>query len=337
MYKIINHPVGLKFVEFYNQNNFHVTLSNYGASIYRIDMVDKDDNLETITMSPLMVKYYDNDKYFGLTIGRVAGRIVNSTIKVNNETYKLRPNENGNTLHGGPDTLAYKYFNFEIDDKDEYTDVIYSIKINDLEDDLPGNLELRVVYHLYKLFDGFDIKYYAISDRDTPLNITNHTYFNLSGDLKDTIENHTLKVNKEKICKLDKNLIVEGIEGVKAPFDFRKGVSLDSCLNNEKVRKSSIGGLDHIYTGSHPLMIEFYDKKSGRLLLINSNYKDVVMYSNNFARDNIFKNSILDVPFLGLAIEPCRYTNILKENGLTIKAHELYQYKIEYRFKIIKE
>ena len=103
MFKIINHPGNLKFIEFFNNNNFHVILSNYGASIYEIDMVDNKGNLEAVTLSPLMVKYYDNPKYFGLTIGRVAGRIKDAKFVIRDKEYKIAPNEYNNLLHTSGD------------------------------------------------------------------------------------------------------------------------------------------------------------------------------------------------------------------------------------------
>ena len=334
MYKIITHPNNLKFVEFYNKNNFHVILSNYGASIYQIGTVDKKGILEAVTLSPLMIHYYYNPKYYGLTIGRVSGRIKDAKFNINGIDYFLEPNEKGNLLHSGSSTLAYKLFDFDIDDTDDYTRVIYKINVKDMEDGFPGNLDLRIVYTLYKNEDTLDVRYLAISDKDTLLNITNHSYFNLSGNLKNTTENQILSINKESMINMDDELIGDSVIDVKKEFDFRTPMAISTYF--DVLKDTLIRGYDHIYTGKEPLHLTLFDKESGRYLEIDSNYKDVVIYTNNTSGSSTFANSVYDKPYLGIAIEPQRYSKILK-GGLVQKSNELYDYHITYKFSIKEE
>ena len=334
MYKIIPHPNNLKFVEFYNKNNFHVILSNYGASIYQIGTVDKKGVLEAVTLSPLMVNYYYNPKYYGLTIGRVSGRIKDARFSINGVDYHSTPNERENLLHSGAHTLAYKLFDFDIDNNDDYTTVTYKINVKDMEDGFPGNLDFRVIYTLYKNEDTLDVRYLAISDKDTLLNITNHSYFNLSGNLKNTIEKQVLKINKEYILNMNDELIADGFKKVSKEFDFREGMAISTYF--DVLKDTLIRSYDHIFSGSEPLLLSLYDKESGRYLEISSNYKDVVVYTNNTEGTSVFPNNVYDKPYLGIAIEPQRYSKILK-NGLVQKSNELYDYHITYKFSIKEE
>ena len=335
MYKIISHPNNLKFVEFYNKNNFHVILSNYGASIYQIGTVDKKGMLETVTLSPLMVNYYYNPKYYGLTIARVAGRIKDAKFTINGVDYYQTANERDNLLHSGENTLAYKLFDFDIQNSDESTKVIYQRKVADMEDGFPGNLELRVEYTMYKNEDTLDVRYLAMSDKDTLLNITNHSYFNLSGNLKSTIEKQILTMNKESILNMDDELIASSISKVSKEYDFREGMAISTYF--DVLKETLIRGYDNIFTGKDPLVLSLYDKESGRFLEITSNYKDVVIYTNNTEGNTAFGTSLYDKPYLGIAIEPQRYSRILKKNGLIQKSNELYDYHITYKFSLKEE
>ena len=337
MYKIIPHPNNLKFIEFYNQNNFHVILSNYGASIYEIDTIDRKGQLETVTLSPLMVRYFHNPRYYGLSIGRVAGRIKDAKYEIDGVSYHLPPNEHDNLLHSGERGTAYRFFDFEIKDSPEITTVTFSTKIKDMEDGFPGDLDFRVVYSLSKFVDELDVRFLAMSSKDTWLNITNHSYFNLSGNLKSTIDDQIFSINKEKVGLMDDELIVSEFADITPSFDFRTALPIKSHLYDKEIQEGSIHGYDHIFSGNSPLRVTLYDKKSGRFLEIDSDYKDCVIYTNNTTSDAVFPNSVLDKPYLGMAIEPCRYSKIMGKSGLYHQANALYDHTIRYQFSVKEE
>lgn len=335
MYKIINYRNALTHIEITNDLDFNVTLSNYGASIYKIDAIDKYGAVETVTLSPRMVSYYKNPMYYGLTIGRVAGRIPNAIFNIDNKEYRIwPPNDRGNLLHSGSYTIAYRTFDYEIESKENKTIVTFSLHLKDMEDGYPGALDLRVVYEVDLVEKSILLNYYAISSKDTLLNITNHSYFNLSGNLKNTIEKHHLLMNKECVADLDNNLLIKGI--IKAPkeFDFRKGMPIDKYLRSDLVLSKGSGGYDDIFTGNSPLHLELKDPSNGRELIIDSDYKDVVIFTNNFESETLFPNMDKDRPYNGIAIEPCRYTRILSDKGLVFKANALYKHYIKYTFKV---
>ena len=336
MYKILSRTRGVKLVEFYNDNNLHIILSNYGASIYEIDMPDRNGNLECITLTPQMGYYFRNSKYLGLSVGRVAGRLQNAQFTINNETYKIRPNENGNLLHSGLNSFCYKLFDYDIIDSDEYTKVVYSINIKDMEDGFPGDLEFRATYTLYKKENTMSLDYQALSSKDTLLNVTNHSYFNLSGNLKRTILDEYLTINKSYVGLMDNESIVLKFQAVSKEFDFRKPKKIGQDIKSENVVIPTLG-YDHYFSDSKPLLVNLYDEVSGRNLEITSNYTDTVIYTNNYIDNTIYINGATDKPQLAIAIEPNRFSKILSPDGIIQGAKKLYNYNITYKFSIKEE
>ena len=337
MYKILSRTRGVKLVEFYNENNLHVILSNYGASIYEIDMPDKNGNLECITLTPQMGYYFKNDKCMGLTVGRVAGRIKDSTYTINGKTYTAKPNENGkNLLHSGDQGFQYKLFDFDIKDEMDYTKVIYSLNVKDMEDAFPGDLEFRATYTLYKKEDIISLDYQAVSSKDTLLNVTNHSYFNMSGNLKRNILDEYLTINKSYIGLMDNFSILNRLQAVPKEFDFRKPKLIGQDFRSDTVLIPALG-YDHYFSDSKPVYVNLYDKVSGRNLEVTSNYNDVVIYTNNYVSNTIFINGQPDSPQIAVAIEPNRMTKILTDDGIVQGAHKLYNYNITYKFSIKEE
>ncbi len=333
MYTILTHARGIKLIDFYNDNNFHVVLSNYGASIFEIQQKNKAGILETITLSPQSSNYFNNDKFSGLTVGRVAGRIKNSEFTIGDKTYKIK-SPNPNFLHhSGPKTISYRMYDFYINNFAESTKVTYVLKIKDMEDDFPGDLELRVIYSLYKKIDKITIEFQAISSKDTLLNITNHTYFNLSGNLKRNILDEYLTINKSYVSMFDKDFCLEYMEALTKEFDFRKSMKIGEYIESQKVQNMT-KGYDHYYMDKKPLELTLYDPTSNRCLEIKSDYHDVVIYTNNHENNTLYLNGVKDKKYLGIAIEPCLFSNILTKNGLVTKANSLYDHIIEYTFTI---
>ena len=333
MYKIANHSRGLRLIDFYNENNFHVILSNYGASIYEIEAPDKNRKMESVTLTPQYAFYYRSPKYAGLSVGRVLGRIEKGEFTIGNRKYNITPNDKGNLNHSGDSTFAYKFFDFKIEEQKEYTKVIFSLNIKDMEDGFPGDLELRANYFLYHNQNRIKIEYQAISSKDTLLNITNHSYFNLSGNLKRDILDHELSINKGYIAKMDDDLVIKQIEVVSKEFDFRKPKEIGKDIYSDAVLFPA-KGYDHLFTGSKPLLLTLYDKESGRFLEISSNYKDVTIYTNNITDNTIYVGNVIDSPYLAIAIEPNRMSKILSPDGIIQKARTLYNYYIDYLFDV---
>lgn len=331
MYKVIEKDRGVKFIDFYNYNDFHVVLSNYGASIYEIGVPNSRGIIETVTLTPKSPYYFNNNKYLGLTVGRVAGRIEKGEIKIGNKVYNITPNEKGNALHSSKCTFAYKFFDFSTKDYKDKLDVIYSIHIKDMEDEYPGDLDLTVTYSLYKKENIINVSYEAISNKDTALNITNHSYFNLSGDLSDNILKHELMINKDYYSKEREDQIFTKLIKVDKPFDFRNGKTIGEDIEDPSVQEYCYG-YDHMFSDEKDVYLSLKDPVSKRKMIIESDHKDVVIYTNNWKTETVFINDKVDKKYLGIAIEPSKLSLTMKQNGLTVKANNKYKHYIKYTF-----
>ena len=167
--------------------NVELALLDVGATVYSLKTKDKNGKLENIVLQYKNIEeYIENKSFFGSTVGRVASRIKDGLISIDGEKYTLDKNYlDKHTLHGGSSNIAIKQFGFEIicDNKVKFSHVQKST-----DDGFPGNLNIAVTYEL--LENSVIIHYDAISDKDTILNITNHCYYNLSGDCKSNVLKH---------------------------------------------------------------------------------------------------------------------------------------------------
>ena len=155
-------------------DDLEVVVSNYGCTIVKVLMKDKDGNIDDVVLGYDDFRdYQTKDAYLGALVGRTANRIGKGKFTLNSETYTLPINNGPNCLHGGVKGFSYQIFDYQIlEDSIEFT---YLSK--DGEEGYPGNLAFKAIYTLNK--DTLIVRYQATSDKDTIINITNHSYFNL--------------------------------------------------------------------------------------------------------------------------------------------------------------
>ena len=223
MIKIIENKDQTTIFELTN-DKLYLKLSNFGATMMRLMVKDKNDNFKDVILAfeDLDVYKMRDGSYLGAVVGRVANRISNGSFKLNGEEYHLAINNGPNSLHGGVNGFSYQLFDYEI--IDDYT-IALSYYSKDGEEGYPGNLKFKVIYHLED--NQLVLRYHATSDKDTIINITNHAYFNLSGNAQD-ISKHYLKIKADKYGHVDKDGLFNGeIENVKGTvFDFNESKNL---------------------------------------------------------------------------------------------------------------
>lgn len=215
-----------------------VTVLPYGATITSI--VDKMLDRELVLGFADDQSYVESDKYFGCTIGRVANRISNGQFRLNDAEYKLAVNNGPNHLHGGLKGFDKKDFQcIEIDDQIECT-----AHSSHLDEGYPGNLEVKIVYALRK--NQLHIQTFCLSDADTIVNLTNHSYFNLN-EVKSTIADHHLKIHASRVypidpfgCTYDQPFALRH-----TPFDFTDFKRIEVALKSDDSQILSAKGLDH--------------------------------------------------------------------------------------------
>lgn len=207
-----------------NDNGFKMDVTNLGARIVAFYVPTKDGVKNIVLGFDSAEEYLQKDPYIGATIGRVAGRIKDGSFVIDGKTYQTIQNEQGNTLHGGPNNFETKLWLAETQQNLHEAKIIFTYTSLDEEQGFPGNLDVKVTYTLTN-DNEWQVAYEAQSDIATLFNPTNHVYFNLTGDVTQSVGKHQLQLASEKFAVVDEKTLATGeIRSVAdTPFDFRNG------------------------------------------------------------------------------------------------------------------
>lgn len=318
-----------------------VEILNLGATIKKILTEDSSGNLENIVLTyGKDENYIVNPSSFGATIGRVAGRIGGASFTINNTKYELCKNNNHNCLHGGFLGFSKKIWNYEIEERENEVSVILNYISKDGEEGFPGELNVEVKYTLNNK-NELKVEYKANTNKDTLINLTNHSYFNLSGDRKENVLNQKLIINGDSICELDEYLIPTGnlINVSNTPFDFRKEklIGKDIYKENEQLKIGS--GYDHpwLLNGKGEYDVLICHEESGRVMEVKTNQKAVVCYSMNFPDELPLEDGKIAKKHDGICFEvqglPIGYDDCFIEEAI-LKAGKEYKKETIFRFYV---
>lgn len=230
-----------------NDNGLTMNVTNLGARIVDLIVPINGEERNIVLGFESAEEYLEKDIYFGATIGRVAGRIKHGTFTIDNQDYQLPVNpENGHTLHGGSESFERKFWESEIKETNEQISVIFSYLSNDGENGFPGELKASVTYSLTNQNEWI-IDYYATTDQPTLYNPTNHVYFNLTGDVTQSVAQHELLVDADRFAVVSEDTTATGeLRSVKdTPFDFRQFKTVDQVFQTNYEQNSLVDGLDH--------------------------------------------------------------------------------------------
>ncbi len=266
-----------------NAKGVQVKISNYGATVTSWVSPDINNKASGIVLGfDSLSGYLAKPPYFGAVVGRYGNRIAKGKFKIDTAQYTLATNNGSNALHGG-----LKGFDKQVWDATPASDSTASLLLSyiskDGEEGYPGNLKVTV---LYTLTDDNELKieYNATTDKATVLNLTNHSYFNLTGDVNNTILDHTLMIDADNYTPVDTTLIPTGeIKSVKGtPFDFTKAKKI-----GQEIAAVSGGGYDHNWVlnkkdSSLQKIVELKDAISGRTLEVFTTQPGVQFYTGNF-------------------------------------------------------
>ena len=265
------------------ENKFlKVEFLNLGAIIKKIEFKDKNIVLGYEDIE----KYRENPAYLGAVIGRTAGRIKDGLLKLDDTEYQLDKNNNGNTLHGGKNSISHRFWNVQ----NIENGLCFSIKSSNLDNGYPANIEIKVSYILNN--NELLIKYFATTDSLTYLNLTNHSYFNLSGDSDNTIYQDILKIDSNYLIGINENSIpCETINLDSNIFDFREDKKLKEFFKADNEQKTiANNGIDHPYVFNKEIgKLEIKNLESGIKMSVETNNPAVVIYTANYLQDIGFK------------------------------------------------
>ena len=272
-----------------NANGVEASIMTLGAILVSFKAPDKNGSFGDIVLGfDSLEGYLKPNPYFGAVVGRYGNRIAKGRFTLNGKTYKLAVNNGPNSLHGGIKGFDKVVWTGRAIESGEKPGVELKYLSKDGEEGYPGNLDVTVTYTLSPK-NELEIDYVATTDKATVLNLTNHSYFNLSGGAAPDILNHVLMINADKYTPVDAGLIPTGelqpVEGT--PFDFRKPTAIGTRIGEKDEQLKRGGGYDHNFvinrSGSGlELAARVTDPASGRTLEVLSTEPGVQFYTGNF-------------------------------------------------------
>ncbi len=277
-----------------NKNGMKAVFSDFGAVLVQLWVPDKDGKLADVVLGfDTLQEYEVNPTFFGSFIGRCGNRIGGARFEINGKEYRVEDNDNGNCLHGG--SVSYDKYMYEAETFTEEggLSIEFSRLSPDMEQGFPGNLDITVTYTLTDE-NELVIEYLAVSDKDTIVNFTNHSYFNLAGHDSGTIYDQEVMIDADAFTITDAKLIPTGelTDVTGTPMDFRVRKPLGEGIDADYAPIRQAGGYDHNYalnnTGEEAeFAAELYDKKSGRVMEVYTSLPGMQLYTGNFIRDGL--------------------------------------------------
>ncbi len=272
-----------------NQHGMEVDIITYGGIITSLKVPNKAGVSEEVVLGfNSLEQYMKPNPYFGALIGRFGNRIAKGKFKLEGKEYQLALNDGPNALHGGPEGFHRVVWKAEEAKSGAEAVLKLSYLSKDGEEGYPGNLKVLVTYTLTK-DNELKVAYEATTDKATVVNLTQHSYFNLSGDFTKTILDHEVMLKADKLVPVDATLIPTGkLDDVtNTPFDFRKPktVGKEIEVKNEQLIRGK--GYDHcwVLTNDEPgktVIASAYEPTSGRLLEITTDEPGIQFYTGNF-------------------------------------------------------
>ncbi len=327
-----------------NAKGTSVKILNYGGTLVELNVADRNGKIEDLIGGyDTLDSYVNGDGYQGALIGRFGNRINKGRVTLEGVDYTLFINNGENHLHGGEFGFDKKIWDAEVFDGEEPMLKLHVIS-PDGDEGYPGNVDLAVTYKL-TIENGLSIRYEATTDKATPINLTNHTYFNLGGYNSGSVHSHILTLDADTYLPTDERLIPTGelrsVEGT--PFDFRAPKKIGEDISSDNVDIKLGGGYDHCLnfvggeTAEPVKRGELYEEKSGRVMELYTNQPCVQLYTGNFLTNEKY-------PFKGgypqsiqtfVCLETQHMPDSINQSGFTdcvLRPGEKYDFTTEYRF-----
>jgi aldose 1-epimerase len=329
-----------------NKNGMKVEIINYGGIITSLTAPDKDGKYQDVVLGFTRPEDYFNGNpyYFGALIGRYGNRIANAKFTLEGKTYDIDKNDGPNSLHGGKEGFHTKIWTVEPVKDAKLPTLKLTYVSADGEEGYPGKLTTTVLYTLTD-DNALEISYEAETDKATVVNLTQHSYFNLSGNFSNLITDHELQINADKFLPVNKTLIPVGEEKeVKGtPFDFTASKPIGKDINAEDEQIKLGGGFDHnwILNGNGMRTIAtVYHPASGRVMEVMTDQPGVQFYSGNFL-DGKFETKTGDKyeKRSGFCLETQHYPDSPNQPAFPtteLKPGEKYHTKTIYKFSVKK-
>ena len=272
-----------------NQQGMEISIINYGGIITSWTAKDKNGVYEDIVLGFNELSEYEKESpYFGAIIGRYGNRIAKGKFSIEGKEYTLAVNNGENHLHGGMKGFDKVVWDAETISTNSSVSLILTYLSKDMEEGYPGNLEVEVIYTLNNE-DELSVTYKATTDKTTVINLTQHSYFNLSANFNNTILNHELILNSDSFLPVDNTLIPTGEyrDVTNTPFDFRTPKTIGQQIDQEDPQLKNGLGYDHCWVLNEQdkgvrFVASAFEPKSRRYLEVFSDEPGIQFYSGNF-------------------------------------------------------
>lgn len=329
-----------------NRHGMTARLITYGATLTELHVPDREGNFADVVLGFDSLEQYETQSpYFGCTTGRVANRIANGTFQLDGRTYTLARNNGPNHLHGGEKGLDKRVWSATEVNTPDGPGVRFTYLSPDGEEGYPGNVQITVQYTLTD-DNELRIEYWATTDAPTPINLTNHSYFNLSGQHTSNILNHVLRINASHYTPTDEMLIPTGqiapVAGT--PVDFTTPRAIGERIDQMKPTTGNPpGGYDLNYVlndDGTPLRraATLYDPESGRIMQVLTNEPGIQFYSGNFLDGTLRgKGGVIYNKHAALCLETQHFPNSVNQPSfpsIIVRPGETYHSICIYKFDV---
>lgn len=273
-----------------NKQGMQLSMTDFGAAIVSLKVPDRNGKLTDVVLGYDKAADYETDtNAFGATLGRVGNRIAGASFTIEGKTYTLDANDGAQCLHGGFHAYHKRMWRYEV--REDECAIAFSLHSPDGDQGFPGALDVIVTYSLDET-NALHIRYFAISNDATPINMTNHTYFNLNGHDRGNIETQEVKIRAGFFTEINDEVYPNGnILSVKGtPFDFTAGHEIGRDIQAENLQLERAGGYDHnfvldAYTGEIREVGRAYAPETGIEMTITTDQPGMQFYTANFIAD----------------------------------------------------
>jgi aldose 1-epimerase len=333
----------VKTVVLQNRKHTQVTITNYGGIIMGIKTPDRRGNFYDIALGfddvedYLKEEYKNNCPYFGAAVGRYANRIANGCFTLDGKEYKLACNNGPNALHGGPGGFHQQVWDMETFKEPKRTGVILTLKSPHMEEGYPGNLEIKMTYTL--TFDNeLVIDYEAKTDETTVINLTNHTYFNLSNMHSNVLDNDLVLYADQYTPKNENDIPTGELTSVyDTPLDFLRPRKI-----GERISEVDGKGYDHNFVingheGDLNIAARLIDDSTGRSLEFYTTEPGFQMYTGNYLDGSLGRGEVKFPENFGVCFEAQKFPNspnIEHFPSTVLKPGETYKQTTLYKFGV---
>ena len=327
-----------------NRHGMEARIMTYGGIVTALTAPDRNGHYADVVLGyDTPVEYLQDTAYFGALIGRYSNRIAHAQFTLHGVKYTLAANNGSNSLHGGVvgfDKVVWQVEEFAMTADGQQLALGYLSR--DGEEGYPGNLQVRAVYTLTE-DNTLRLDYTAVTDKDTPVNLTQHSYFNLRG--RGDILGHVLQIPAGRFTPVDNTLIPTGelrpVTGT--PFDFRDPTTIGARIGAADEQLKFGQGYDQNWVldkapGVLGPVATVYEPQTGRVLEVSSTEPGVQFYSGNFLDGkSVGKNGRAYERRAGLALEPQHFPdspNHANFPSVILRSGTTYRHTIVYRFSV---